>query len=224
MMKGRREGLSVVAMALLFTLSGCLAESPNPVVFDQVIESTTFTNYLLSPVVLYRNGVILDTLPTRTTRSYDIGAKGIFRHAWKLISPRSPFGDPYGVEPFVDVGIQYNINDKIDIANSANGRTLFTPRIINASFGPVRLAWVNFRQLDERFVGLTLFANEASSVDHAPYFFWNSSSNVYIDEVNGFRIWVASRDDTTSDGDPQLRLEEPGGLGGSGLTNPLVLF
>lgn len=220
----RREFIPIVVFASLLQLPGCLGESPNPVVFDQIIESTTFSNHLLSPVVLYRNGAILDTLPTRATRTYGIGEKGIFRHAWRLISPRSPFGNAYGVEPFVEAGIQYNINDQIDIANSANGRTLFTPRIINGSFGAIRLAWVNLREFDERFVGLTLFANESTSIDHAPYFYWNSSSNVYIDEVNGFRVWVASRDDTTSSGDPQLRFEEPGGFGGSGLTNPLVVF
>ena len=211
-------------MAASAFLWGCLGESPNPVVFDQVIESTIFSNQLLSPVVVYRNGRVLDTLPSRTTRTYQIGQKGIFQHGWKLVSPRSPFGEPYGIEPFVDLGIQYNVNDVVIITNTANGRTLFTPRIVNAWFGPITLITVNGWASDRRDPGLTLFAGESTSLDHAPYYYWNATSDVVIGDVNGFHIWRASRVDTNEQGEPQLRLEEPGGYIGSGLTNTLVIF
>ncbi len=211
-------------VAVLTGLSGCIDESPLPVVFDQVLESTTFTNRLLAPVVLFRNGVVLDTLPRLTTRTYAIGEKGVFEHAWRLISPRSPSGAPYGEEPFVDLGIQYRIRDVVEIRNQAGGETLFTPRIFNATFFTIRLAWVNVDESDERFVGLPIFANESTSIDNAPYFYWNSSSNVVIDDVTGFRVWIASREDTNDWGDPQLELTDEVGFDGTGATEPLVIF
>jgi hypothetical protein len=213
-----------VVAALLVGLYGCIEQSPLPVVFDQVIESTTFSNRLLAPVVLYRNGVILDTLPRLATRTYQIGEKGVFEHAWRLISPRSPSGAPYGEEPFVDLGIQYNIRESIDIRNQADGGTLFTPRIFNATFVTIQLAWVNFREFDERFVGMPIFPNQSTSIDHAPYYYWNTSSNVVIDDQVGFRVWIASREDTNAFGEPQLELTNEAGFFGTGATEPLVIF
>ena len=209
---------------LLLGLSGCVEQSPLPVVFDQVIESTTFSNRLLAPVVLYRNGAILDTLPRLTTRAYPIGEKGVFEHAWRLISPRSPSGSPYGEEPFVELGIQYNIRESIEIRNRAGGETLFTPRIFNATFFTIRLAWVNLDDFDERFVGMPIFPNQSTSIDHAPYYYWNTSSNVVIDDQTGFRVWVASREDTNDFGEPQLELTDDVGFDGTGATEPLIIF
>ncbi len=208
----------------LLLLAGCIEESSNPVVFDQVIESTTFTNHLLSPIVLYRNGITLDTLQSRSSQRYAIGAKGIFRHSWKLISPRNPTGARYGIEPIVELGIQYNINDQIDIRNSANGRTIFTPRVLNASFRRVGISWVNLFEADERQVGILLEPNQGTDLLNAPYYYWIANSNVVIEEIGGFRRWIASRRDTNSDGEPQLQITDEPGLGGSGASNPIVVF
>lgn len=213
-----------VGLLLSLVLSGCIGDSPLPVVFDQVLEATTVNNRLLSPVVIYRNGEVLDTLPSRTLRRYPIGEKGIFRHGWRLISPRNPSGVPYGIEPVSDLGIQYAIEESIEIRNRADGEEIFTPRIVNATFRTLRLAWVNFADFDERFVGLPLFRNEGTSIEHAPYFYWNSGSNVVIEDQGGFRVWVASREDTNSFGEPELELTDDPWFSGSGATDVILVY
>jgi len=74
----------LLALALL---AGCVEESSTIVTFDEVLESATFTNRLLAPVVIFRDGVPYDTLPARSTQLYPIGKKGVVRHAWQLIAP-----------------------------------------------------------------------------------------------------------------------------------------
>ena len=201
----------------------CVEEASSPVVFDQVIESVHFQNLLFSPVVLYRNGVPFDTLLSRDSTTYRIDDKGAFRHEWKLISPTNNLGDKIGIEGRTDLGLQYEVNGSYRISNVLNGQTIFTPRILNLTAKTIQWLWVNFQGTNQVRVARSVPGNSITSLEHAPYFVWTNNANVVIEDPNRIRLFHFSRNDTTKDGDAELRFSTDLEFGGSGLTEPLEI-
>jgi hypothetical protein len=206
---------------MALAIVGCIDESPTPVVFDQELESTTFRNRLLTPVILFRNGDVLDTLAAQTTLTYPLGVKGVIMHSWRILAPLGNDARPAGIEPTVDIGIQYAINADYTIDNeSVPGETIFTPRIGNFSSRDLRLT-ANYREDDQFATSLVIPRNTLSSLTHSPYFYWHSSSNIYLDDVAGPATYRFSRD--TSDGERPLILDDSSRTyEGAGATLPLV--
>ena len=215
--------LPLIVGALL-PIGGCVDESTQPVAFDQVLESATFDNRLFTPIIVYRDNVVLDTLPARVERTYRIDRKGIVRHQWRILSPRDIQGNPYGIEPFGDFGPQYDINADYRITNSVDGREIFTPRLANFSFDRFRFFYANFRERDQFLVGLVLQPNMVLSLEHAPYYYWNSESNVYLDNIDFFNEeFLISRTDTNAFGEPLLRMSDDSRFSDGGATEPITL-
>jgi len=204
----------------------CMEESPNPVVFDQVLQSTTVRNRLLTPVIIFRNSAPIDTLPARTDRSYALGQKGVFRHAWRILAPIGIDGKPAGIEPTGELGIQYAINAEYTIENDdAPGGTIFTPRVANLTGHDLNLT-ANYQEDDEFRSTLVIARNQNIQLTHSPYFYWNSSSNIVLDEIGGPGIYYFKRD-TTGDGGRSRFLQiddSTSSYNGAGLTMPLVAF
>lgn len=215
-----RPYLIVCGMALF---SGCIDESPTPVVFDQVLQSTTFRNQLLTKVVLFRNGAVLDTLGAQTSRSYVLGKKGVFTHAWRIVAPLDNNHNPAGIEPYVDLNVQYAINAEYTINNeSVPSETIFTPRIANLSVYDLRLT-VNWNESDQFQTNFIIPRSSTTSLTNAPYYYWNSSSNVRLDGTNGPATYIFSRDSTQSA--RELRLDDSTStFKGAGATIPVTPY
>ncbi len=206
----------------LLVLAGCVEDVSAPVVFDVVLESTTFVNRLRTPVAIIRNGLVIDTLAAGTTRIYPIGHRGPVRHSWRVIAPEDDQGRKWSEEPMVNLGIQYRVDEQYRIDNGAPEQTIFTPRISNFTFERLRLI-VNEGEDDERSTNYVIPPNSLSELTHAPYFYWNSSSNVVLQSLSTSRDWRFSRSDS---GDAHLELDDSyfGGddtLDGAGVTKPL---
>lgn len=205
---------------------GCVEEAPTPVVFDQLIESVTFENRLLTRVVIIRDGTPLDTLDARTVGFYPIGRKGAIRHAWRILAPIDNSGNPAGEEPYEDLGVQYRVNATYLIDNDAlSSGTLFTPRIANLTPYSLRIT-ANYGTAKFLATNYTVPANAnipnlASPTPHAPYFYWVSSSNIRLTDTRLGRVYEISRDDSTSLG--TLRLDRSSIYEGTGLTEPIVV-
>lgn len=201
-------------------LAGCVEESPVTVVFDQELKSVTFENRLFTPLVLYRDGAVLDTLRAEETRTYPLNRRGIVRHAWQIIPPRGVSGNPAGISPYVDLGVQYAIEARYTIRNtSVPGETIFTPRIANFTLDDLWLV-VNYDEEDEFLTNYILRRNQITSDTHAPYFYWNSGSNIYLDPVNSPGFYRFSRNDS---GDYGLELDNGARFGDAGATTPITV-
>lgn len=214
---------NLIPIFLFLVNISCVQESPIPVAFDQELESVTFENQLLTPIIIFRDGAVLDTLSARTTRRYPINRKGLIRHAWRILAPRDGLGRVLGVEPYVDLGVQYEINAEHTISNTSADRTLFTPRIANLTFDRVRLFYVNYREQDEFLVNKVFDPSESSSIEHAAYYYWNTYSNVYLDNLDRPRIYEFSRNDTLFGGYPELDLSNDSEYRGSGVTEAIII-
>lgn len=210
-----------VALTLAFALAGCIDESSNPVVFDQLLESATFENLLVARVVIFRDGIPIDTLDARTTGTYPINRKGAITHAWKLIAPIDNTGDRAGVEPSQNLGVQYKVRATYTIDSDAlDNKTLFTPRISNLTPYSLRIT-ANYGTTDQFPTNYTIAANGNSSIVNAPYFYWHASSNIRLTDVFG-RSYQIDRDDSTTLG--TLRLETDSYYRGAGLTEPITVY
>lgn len=218
--------LVCTACLLGLGLASCMEESPNPVVFDQVLQSTTLRNRLLTPIIIFRNGRPIDTLEARTDRSYPLGEKGVFRHAWRILAPLGIDGRPAGIEPTGELGIQYAINAEYTVENDdAPGGTIFTPRIANLTGYDLNLT-ANYQESDEFRSTLVIRRNQNLSLTHSPYFYWNSNSNIVLDEIGGPGVYYFERDTTGNNGNSRyLEIDDSSTTyEGSGVTMPLVAF
>jgi hypothetical protein len=214
--------LLLVTGSLLAT-AGCVNESPTVVVFDQELESVTFENKLFSPIRVFRDGSPLDTVPARSTKRYPINRKGIVRHSWSLMAPTDNTGRRLGVEPYIDLGIQYDIDAWHTITYKSPGREIFTPRVGNSTADNVKLFYVNYRESDEFLVNLEIPAGHFVNLQHAPYYYWNSESNVYVQNLDRPATYRFNRDDTTAFGDPELDLSDSPEYDDAGVTIPLIV-
>ncbi len=215
-----------MVVALLVILGGCVEESSTIVTFDTQLESVAFTNRLLAPIAIYRDGLPFDTLAARGIRSYRIDRKGPVRHGWKLVSPVDRFGRKAGIEPFVDLGVQYMLNasytidnESIDDGSLFGGRTIFTPIIANVTPWQLRLI-VNYGEEDQVTTDYLVPRSLDSQLTHAPYFYWNSSSNVRLESLNSFDIYFYSREDTLAG--RTLELSTSSSYEGAGATKTLI--
>ncbi|KXK57183.1 MAG: hypothetical protein IPM61_03045 [Chlorobi bacterium] len=215
---------AVVVLGLAF--AACMEESPNPVVFDQVLQSTTVRNRLLTPVIIFRNGAAIDTLEARTDRSYPLGQKGVFRHAWRILAPLGIDGKPAGIEPTGELGIQYAINAEYTIEyDDAPGGTIFTPRIANLTGYDLNLT-ANYQESDEFRSTLVIPRNQNIPLTHSPYFYWNSNSNIVVDAIGGPGVYYFKRDTVGDHGTSRyLQIDDStSSYKGAGVTMPLVAF
>jgi hypothetical protein len=207
-------------------LAGCVEESSTIVSFDEVLESTTFENRLLAPVLLRRDGEVLDTIPASSVRTYTIGRKGPVRHSWKLIAPLDRYGNKAGIEPSIDLGVQYALNGRYTITNELEdgslfgSATIFTPLVANFSPYPIRLI-VNYREEDQAITDYLIPRNIDSMLRHAPYFYWNSESNIRLESTVNNYVLMFFRSDTNEQ--TQLRLDTDSHYRGTGRTVPIVV-
>jgi hypothetical protein len=211
-------GLCVASSGVIVS---CVDEPSNPVVFDQVLESTTFENKLLARVVIFRDSRPIDTLNAREVGHYPIGRKGPVRHAWRIIAPIDNSGNPAGEQPFEDLGIQYRVRATYTIDNEAlSDGTLFTPRIANLTPYSLRITanYLTDRQFSTNY---TIQPNAVSSTTNAPYYYWVSNSNIRLTDIAG-RVYEIHRDDSTSLG--TLQLDHGSSYDGSGITEPIVVY
>lgn len=217
-----RISTTILPLAAALVLAACIDESSNPVVFDQLLEYTTFENRLLTRVVIIRDGTAIDTLEARTSGTYPIGRKGVVRHAWRILAPIDNSGNPAGIEPIEEIGVQYRVRATYVIDNeSLDEGTIFTPRIANLTPYSLRIT-ANYGT--DRFfpTNYTIPANQASSTTHAPYFYWVSSSNIRLTDPFFGYVYEIGRDDSTSLG--TLRLDHSSPYDGSGITEPIVIY
>lgn len=213
-------GFARFLFGILPFLAGCVEESPVAVVFDQELKSVTFENRLFTPLVLYRDGSVLDTIGAEETRTYPLNKKGIVRHAWQILPSRGTSGKPAGISPYVDLGVQYAIEARYVIRHtSVPGETIFTPRIANFTIDDLWLV-VNYDEEDEFITNYILQRNQITSDTHAPYFYWNSNSNIYLDPVNVPGFYRFSRNDS---GDYGLELDNGARFGDAGATLPITV-
>ncbi len=213
-------------MLLAVAAIGCVEESPNVVTFDTELESTSFSNRLLAPVVLYRDTEVLDTLPARSTRLYRIGRKGPVSHAWRLIAPADRFGRKAGIEPHISLGVQYVLSASYTIDNEINSDmfsrgTIFTPLVANYSPWPLRLI-ANYDEDDQVITDYILPRNIDEQLSHAPYFYWHRRSNVRLESTTSWNYYVVTRLDTNEN--RRLRLDETQSSDGSGRTVPITVY
>ena len=208
------------ACALALSIGACIDSSPNAVVFDQLLESASFHNKLLTKVIVYRDDVPIDTMNAHDLRVYPINRKGAVRHAWRILAPIDNSGNRSGEQPYQDLGVQYRVRAEYTIDNDAlDDGTLFTPRIANLSSHSLRIT-ANYLQSDQRETNYIVGANSNSSLTHAPYFFWHNSSNIRLTSpIFGYSYQI-SRNDSNNIG--QLRLDP--GHDGSGVTMPIVIY
>lgn len=225
----RRVGAiaSIAAVvSLAASLGGCVEESATTVVFDQLLESTTFENRLLTRVVIFRDGLPMDTLESRQIGLYPIGRKGAIRHAWRILAPIDNSGNAAGVEPYEDLGVQYKVRASYLIDDDAlREGTLFTPRIVNLTPYSLRIT-ANYLATDPFSTNYTVAANAvipnlASPTPNAPYFYWNSNSNIRLTDTRVGRVYEIFRTDSTSLG--VLRLDNSSLYEGTGLTEPIIV-
>lgn len=223
----RRRSAHIFLVLAMMSITGCVEESPTIVTFDVELESTTFTNRLLTPLVLYRDGTVLDTLPASQQRTYTIGRKGSVRHAWRIIAPLDRYGRKAGVEPYVDLGVQYALNASYRIDNEALeegiffGKTLFTPLIANYSPWPLRLI-VNYQEDDQVITDYIIPRSIDSQLVHAPYFYWHSESNVRLESTTNWNYYFITRLDTNEN--RQLQLDDSPSADGTGRTIPITVY
>lgn len=225
-----RTGLpAVLVLLLLVSLAGCVEESDTILTFDVDLESTTFHNHFYAPIVVYRDNEVLDTIPARATFTYHIGRHGPIHHAWRLISPYDRYGAKVGVEPYVDLGVQYRLRETYEITNNLPGGaqpksgTLFTPYVVNTTaLYDLRLT-ANEHEDDQVITNYIIPRSSIMSVDSAPYFFWHSTSNVELQSTTNSYYWRFSREDTTAAGEPEIYLDESRDeYEGTGRTNALI--
>jgi len=223
-----RTALPLFLVSLIL-LGGCVEESSSVLTFDVDLESVTFNNHLHASAVLYQDGAVLDTIPAHQTRTYPIGRHGPIRYAWRLIAPYDRYGAKVGVEPYVDLGVQYRLRETYNITNDLpsgsqpKGGTIFTPIIVNTtSLYDVQLL-VNYNEDDQVRTNYVIRHGSLITPDSAPYFYWHSTSNVRLESTTNSYYWYFSREDTTASGDPELRLDESlSEYRGTGRTNQLV--
>lgn len=220
--KQPRRARWLLLLLLAAPVGGCIEESPTPAVFDVLLESTKFDNRLRAPVAIFRDDVAIDTLPAGTTRVYPLNRKGAIRHGWRLIAPFGVDGRKAGEEPYANLGVQFRVNHEYRITNEnvgGTGETIFTPRISNSLFSTALRLGVNINREDQMLTSYIIQPNSFTNLDSAPYFYWNSNSNVVLYVVNGSGTYFYERDDTTS---YRLRLNNgfstPGNLEGAGVT------
>jgi hypothetical protein len=212
---------SLGALAATTFLAACIDESSTPVAFDQLLESTRFENRLLTRVIIFRDGIPIDTLNARQEGLYPIGRKGAVRHAWQILPPIDNSGNLAGEQPYEDVGVQYRVRAEYIIDSDALSEgTLFTPRIVNLTPYSLRIT-ANYLTSEQFTTNYTVPANAVSSLTHAPYFYWIGSSNIRLTQNLTGRIYEISRDDSTSLG--TLRLDQSSQYDGAGLTEPIVV-
>lgn len=205
---------------------GCVEESSTIVTFDTELESTSFNNRLLAPVVLYRDAQVLDTLPARSSRFYPIGRKGPVSHSWRVIAPLDRSGNKAGVEPFVNLGVQYALAASYTIDNQIgggplSGETIFTPLVANFSPWPLRLI-VNYDEDNQAITDYIIPRSIDDQLSHSPYFYWHGRSNVRLESTTSWNYYFITRLDTNED--RQLRLDETPGAEGSGRTVPITVY
>lgn len=197
----------LLPLLLITPVGGCVEESSTPVAFDVVLESTTFDNRLRAPIIVYRNDVVLDTIPAGSSRNYPLNRKGTFRHTWRLISPFGADGRKAGEEPFVDLRVQYQVNQTYRITNDLPGtnETIFTPLISNElPFTTLRLT-ANYNVENQLVTGYLIPPLTITKLDSAPYYYWHSRSNIVLNAVSGTGVYFFERSDT---GRYELRLDD----------------
>lgn len=217
----------LIVLAIMGT-AGCVEESSTIVTFDTELESTTFNNRLLTPLVLYRDGEVLDTLPASQQRTYGIGRKGVIRHAWKIIAPLDRYGRKAGVEPYMDLGVQYVLaanyridNESLSEGPFSFGKTLFTPLVANFSPWPLRLI-VNYQEEDQVITDYIIPRSIDSQLAHSPYFYWHSQSNVRLESTTSWNYYFITRLDTNEG--RQLQLDDLSSSDGTGRTVPITVY
>jgi hypothetical protein len=206
---------------LALLLASCIDESANTVAFDQLLESATFENQLLTRVIIYRDDVPIDTLNARERGVYPIGRKGAVRHAWRILPPIDNSGDFAGESPYENLGVQYRVRAEYVIDSDAlSDGTLFTPNVVNLTPYSLRIT-ANYLTSEQSTTNYTVPANSVSSKTHAPYFYWISNSNIRLTQNLTGRVFEISRNDSTSLG--TLRLDRSSAYSGAGLTEPIIV-
>lgn len=216
--------LPILPAALAVVVVGCVERSSTIVTFDEVLESTTFENRLLAPVVIFRDAVVLDTIPASSTRTYRLDRRGPVLHAWKLVAPTDRYGRKAGVEPRIELGVQYELNARYITDNELNGygpdagRTMFTPLVANFTQWPLRLI-ANYREEDQVVTDYIVPVN--STIPEAPYYYWHLESNIRLEStVNSF-----TRDYSRQDsGRYELRMDNSSTYRGTGRTEPISVY
>ena len=210
----------IATLGIMLVLPGCVEESSIPVVFDQELNSATFENRLFTPIVVFRDNVVVDTLPALQRRIYPINRKGIIRHAWKILPALGENGRVAGIDPLVDLGTQFSIDAEYIITkNSVPGATIFTPRIAN--FSPFDLnIYANYRESDEFWTDYVIPRNGITDDVHAPYYYWHSRSNVYLNRLGSSGGYFYSRLDT---GEFALELDATAYYRDAGATLPITV-
>lgn len=212
----------LLPFAIALLVSSCVEMSTTPVDFDTVKESTTFNNRLLAKVQLSLNGKIVDTLMPLSTKTRQLGAKGPFNYTWQLIPPKDGSSSPAGINPKIDLGLQYDIKQTYTIDNEAfgSGKTVFTPRVVNLTSSILNIT-ANANNSDRFPATRFIQPNSMTEVDPAkanlPYYYWSSNSTVTLDGF-GVAAVTFSRTDTL---DKKLSLDEATLYQGTGLTSPL---
>lgn len=213
-------GLLLLVSSFCTSFIGCVEESPTPVVFDQELKSVTFENRLFTPILIFRDGMVIDTLSAIESRTFPLNRRGIIRHGWQIVPPRGVTGRIAGISPYIDLGIQYDIEAHYTIrSTSVPGHTIFTPSIANFSLYDLRLD-VNYGQEDEFLTDYVIPRYDITSETHAPYFYWHSNSNIYLDLVGGLGYYRYSRKDS---GEFGLKLETGPYYGDAGATSPITV-
>lgn len=217
-----RTGVFPVFAGLVILMAGCVEDASTVATFDTPLESTTFENRFLARVAIYRDGSILDTIPARSTRVYWIGKIGPVRHSWKLIAPLDRFGKKAGVEPTVDVGVQYLIRAIYTIDNEGvSGKTLFAPMVANFTPYQIRLI-ANYDEDDEVYTDYLIPADINTILTNAPYFYWHGSSNVRLESTTTSNHYELSRQDTVES--RNLKMDNGEEWEGSGRTVPRAIY
>jgi hypothetical protein len=128
----------------------------------------------------------------------------------------------------VDLHVQYALNARYEINNEIpgdgnlfSGRTIFAPMVGNFSSKPYRLI-VNYREDDQAITDYLIPHSIDSILMHAPYFYWNSSSNIRLESTVDSYVWQFYRDDTTHA--TKLELDGSSEFSGSGRTVPVTIY
>jgi hypothetical protein len=157
---------------------------------------------------------------------YPINAKGAVKYAWKLRRPNDRYGRPVGLEPYVQLGVQYAIRGEYTITNDIpgdgglfSGRTIFTPMVANFSGRALRLI-ANYDEDDQVITDYLIPQSTDSSLTYAPYFYWNGSSNIRLESIQDSYTITFRREDTT--GYRKLELDGNSLFSGSGRTAPVT--
>lgn len=207
---------------LIFLATGCVENASTIATFDTPLESTTFENRFLASIVVYRDGAVLDTIPARSTRYYPLGRVGPVRHSWRLIAPVDRFGKKAGVEPTVDLGVQYFISANYTIDNEGvPGKTLFAPMVANFTPYQIRLI-ANYDEDDEVYTDYLIPTDITTMLNNAPYFYWHSSSNVRLESITTSNRYELSRQDTVES--RSLKIDGGAEWRGSGRTIPRTIY